>query len=84
MIKNKEEIIKENTEKIAHIVKNYIDELDTLSETNSFTIDAIEKMWENMDSNTKEIYRELGQEMIAQIDEKKIIKSKKANTSRKV
>jgi len=79
MIKNKEEIIRENTDKISQIVKNYVEELDTLSETRSFTIDAIEKMWECLDNDTKVIYREIGQEIISQIDEREIIKSKKAN-----
>jgi hypothetical protein len=33
MIKNKEKIIQENTEKIAQLVKSYVNGMDTLSET---------------------------------------------------
>jgi len=83
MIKNKDEIIKDNANKISDIVKTHVDELDVLSETSQFTIDNIEKMWDKLDKNAREIYREIGQEVIAQIDEKRIIKSKKANTGKK-
>ena len=83
MIKNKEELIQEKTEKIAEIVKNYVEEMDSLSDTDKFTIDNIEKMWENLDDSAKEIYREISQAVIAQINEKELIRSKKGNTKRK-
>ena len=41
MIKDKEKIIRENTEKIAQMVKTYVDEMDTLSDTDEFTIDNL-------------------------------------------
>ena len=83
MIKEKERIITEKTEKIAQLVKNYIDEIDTLSETENFTIDMIEKIWGKLDESTKDIYKEIGREIIEQIDERKMIRLKKANTQRK-
>ena len=70
MIKNKEQIIQENTEKIAQLVKAYVEEMDTLSETKEFTIDNIEKLWGEMDDSAKEVYREISREVIAQINEK--------------
>jgi hypothetical protein len=84
LIKNKEKIIQENTEKITQIVKIYIEEMDTLSETNEFTIDNIEKLWGEMDVYAKEVYREINREVIAQINEKEIIRSKKGNTKKRV
>ena len=83
MIKNKEQIIQENTEKIAQLVKAYVEEMDTLSDTKEFTIDNIEKLWGEMDDSAKEVYREISREVIAQINEKEIIRSKKGNTKRK-
>ena len=83
MIKEKEQIITEKTEKIAQLVKNYIDEIETLSETENLTIDMIEKIWGKLDESTKEIYKEIGREIIEQIDERKMIRLKKANTQRK-
>jgi hypothetical protein len=83
MIKNKEQIIQENTEKIAQLVKVYVEEMDTLSETKEFTIDNIEKLWEEMDDSAKEVYREISMEIIAQINEKEIIRSKKGSTKGK-
>ena len=50
-----------------------------MSETDSFTIDNIEKMWGELDESAKEIYREISKEVIAQVDERKIISSKKEN-----
>jgi len=83
MIKNKEGIIQEKTEKITQIVKAYVEDMDTLSESDAFTIDNIEKMWEGLDESAKEIYREISEEVIRQIDEREIIRSKKANMRRK-
>ena len=83
MIKNKDKIIQEKTEKISELVKTYVDEMDTLSGTNGFTIDNIEKMWEGLDEKTKEVYREISCEIIEQFDEKEIIRSKKTNTKQK-
>ena len=57
--------------------------MDILSETDKFTIDNIEQMWQRLDIRTKEIYREINREVIGQVNEKEIIKSKKANTKRK-
>ena len=83
MIRNKEKIIQENTEKIAQLVKSYVNEMDTLSGTQEFTIDNIERLWEEMDGSAKEVYREISREVIAQINEKEIIRAKKGNTERK-
>ena len=83
MIKEKDRIINEKTEKIAQLVRNYVNEIDTLSETENFTIDMIEKIWGKLDESTKDIYEEIGREIIEQIDERKMIRLKKANMRRK-
>ena len=83
MIKDKEKIIRENTEKIAQMVKTYVDEMDTLSDTDEFTIDNIEKLWGEMDDCAKEVYREINREIIVQINEKEIIRSKKGSMKKK-
>ena len=77
MIKNKEKIIQEKSEKIAEIVKNYVEEMDTLSGTDEFTIDNIEKLWGELDNNAKEICKEISREIIAQTNEKEMIRAKK-------
>ena len=84
MIKGKETIIAENTEKMSRLVRDYVEEMDALSETGNFTIDRIEKMWESLGANAEEVYREVSRKVIEQIDEKKAIKLKKVNTQRKV
>jgi hypothetical protein len=84
MIRDKERIIQEKTDKVSQIVKDYIEEMDTLSETDRFTIDNIEKLWEGLDESTREVYKEIGREIIEQIDERKAIRAKKVNTKRKV
>ena len=83
MIRNKEKIIQENTEKIAQLVKSYVNEMDTLSGTQEFTIDNIERLWGEMDGSAKEVYREISREVISQINEKEIIRVKKGNMKRK-
>jgi uncharacterized protein YabN with tetrapyrrole methylase and pyrophosphatase domain len=82
LIKNADKIVEEKTEKISQIVKAYVDEMNLLSETDGFTIDNIEKMWEELDERAREVYREISQALIEQLDEKEIIRSKKANTRR--
>jgi len=83
MIKNKEEIIKEKVNKAADIISSYVNEMDKLSETKEFTIDNIEKLWVKLDKDTSKIYKETSREIIAQMDEREIIRSKKANILRK-
>jgi len=84
MIRDKERIIQEKTDKVSQIVKDYIEEMDTLSETDRFTIDNIEKLWEGLDKSTREVYKEIGREIIEKIDERKAIRAKKVSTKRKV
>ena len=60
-----------------------MEEMDTLSGTYEFTIDNIEKLWVEMDGSTKEVYLEINREVIAQINEKEIIRLKKENTKKK-
>jgi hypothetical protein len=55
MIKNKESILQEKTGKLHECVKEYLDDMDVLSDTNDFTIDNIEKMWGNLESTTKQV-----------------------------
>ena len=77
MIKNKEKIIEEKTERIAQLVKTYVEDMDTLSDTTGFTIDNIEKLWAGVDECSREVYREISDEIIAQLNEKEIIRLKK-------
>ena len=79
MLKNKERMIREKTDEIAVQVKNYIDEMDNLSETNEFTISNIEAKWGLLEEFTKQVYREINNEIIKNFSEKEIIKSKKVN-----
>jgi len=79
VIKNKEKIIGEKAEKITQIVRQYVEGIDTLSETEDFTIDSIESRWSALDEHTKEVYRELNDEIIDQVNEKEIIRTKKEN-----
>jgi len=83
MIKNKEEIIQKHTEKIIEQVKIYVEEIDTLSETKGFRIEKIEKEWEKLEDKTKEVYKEINEELIRQMDEKEIIRIKKRNMGKK-
>ena len=83
MIKNKEKIIGDKAEKITQMVRLYVEGIDTLSETDEFTIDSIEKRWSTLDQHTKEVYRELNNEIIEQVNEKEIIRLKKGNTQEK-
>ena len=83
MIKNKEKIIKDKAEKINKKVKTYVDELDRISGTDEFNIDTIEEKWSELDEYTKQIYKEINDEIIEQINEKEIIKVKKKNMKKK-
>ena len=58
--------------------------MDSLSETDGFTIDNIEKMWEGLDETAREVYKEIGREIIEQIDEREMIRSKKSSTRRRM
>ena len=84
MLRNKERVKKEKTEEVADRLKNYIDDIDSLSQTDEFTIDNIEARWEELEESTSQIYRETNNELIDQFNEKDIIRSKKENMRRKV
>ena len=77
MIKNKEAILQEKSEKLYEYIKIYLDEMDCLSDTSDFTIDNIEKMWGDLEDSTKNIIKEINEDMISQVNEKAIIKAKK-------
>jgi len=83
MIKNKEAILQEKTEKLYEYVKIYLDDMDSLSDTSDFTIDNIEKMWGDLEDTTKQVLREINEDMISQINEKAIIKAKKKSMPKK-
>lgn len=83
MIKNKDRIIQEKTDKLTKRLKSYVDEMDDLSETNEFTIDNIEARWGELEAYTQKVYREVNDEIVRQFDEREIIRSKKANTQKR-
>ena len=83
MIKNKEEILQEKAEQIYSELSEYIDKMDNLSDTKEFTIDRIEKLWDELEISTKQIYREINAEIIKRLDERSIIKDKKKSTRKK-
>ena len=83
MIKNKDKLIQEKTDKLALRLRDYVYEMDELSGTDEFSIDEIEKRWGDLENYTKQIYREINDEIISQLSEKGIIKSKKGNTQPK-
>ena len=83
MIKNKERIIKEKTCRATELITSYVNELDKLSETGDFTIDNIEKLLGELDKGTSELYREASSEIIAQVNEKELIRSKKKSILRR-
>ena len=83
MIKDKERITQEKTEKVARRIKEYVNEMDALSETSEFNIERIEEKWGELDSYTKRVYKEINDEIVQQFNEKGIIKSKKGNTPKR-
>ena len=79
MLKDKERIIQEKTEKLAVQLKNYVDAMDALSDTEGFTIDIIEERWGELEEFTRKVYKEINDEIIKHYSEKEIIKSKKGS-----
>ena len=83
MIKNKERIIEDYSEKIIEEFKSYVEGMNTLSETDEFTVDNIEARWGKLEEYMKQVYTEVNNEIIHQLNERSIIRSKKASTKRK-
>jgi len=83
MIKNKEKIIEDCSEKIIKEFKSYVEGMDSLSETDEFTVDNIEARWGELEEYMKQIYIDVNNEIIQQLNERSIIRSKKSNTKRK-
>ena len=79
MLKDKNRILLENSSKIMDTLTSYVEEMDRLSGTKEFTIDNIEKLWDKLDNNTKEIYKTANREIMEQVNEKELISSKKEN-----
>ena len=80
MIKNKDKLIETQSKLITKKVADYINEIDQLSDTDEFTIDNIEKIWSQLDTDTRQIYTEANAELIRQASEKRLIRKKKTNT----
>ena len=83
MIRNKDEILHEKTDKLFEHIRTYLEYMDSLSDTSAFTIDNIEKMWGDLEYAAKQIIREINEDMIMQVDEKAIIKAKKKSMLKK-
>ena len=77
MIKNKEAILQEKTEKLYAHVKTYLDDMNNLSDSDNFTVDTIERMWGDLEDSAKQIIREINEDMISAVNEKQMIKIKK-------
>ena len=75
----------EAKQKLSQMIDSYMEELDReTSSPNGFpTIDQIEKTWGNLNSETSRLYAELTEKAISQINERKLIQSKKENMQRK-
>jgi hypothetical protein len=79
MLKNKEELrakIKENLDKKADA---FIDNLDSTSDTDEFTIDTIEDIMTRFNKESQDIVIASVNEAIASFDESKIITKKNKN-----
>jgi len=83
MIKNKDAILQEKADKLYEYLKVYIEDMDNLSDTSDFTIDNIERMWGNLEDTTKQVLREINEDMISQVNEKLLIKAKKKSMPKK-
>ncbi len=77
MIKNKDELIERQSKLITERVADYINEIDRLSDTDGFTIDNVEKIWSQLDTDTKQIYTKANAELVRQASEKELIRKKK-------
>lgn len=75
----------EAKQKLSQMIDSYIEELDReTSSPNGFpTIDQIEKTWGNLNSETSRLYAEITGKAISQINERKLVRSKKENMRRK-
>jgi len=82
MIKNKELILQEKTDKLYAHVKSYLDDMDSMSDTSDFTMDNIEITWGSLEDTVKQIIRELNEDMISAVNEKEVIKVKKKSMQR--
>ena len=78
MIMQKEKVKQENAEQLSGIIKNYIDEMDELSDSTDFTIDSVEEKWAKLVESTKLIYKEVNAQIIDRINEKQIIQKKES------
>ena len=83
MINNKEDIVENKSEELRQIIVAYADEMDKLSDTDAFTIDNIEKLWDGFGESAKEIFKETSRELISKVNEKEAIRLKKGNMKRK-
>ena len=75
----------EAKQKLSQMIDSYMEELDReTSSPNGFpTIDQIEKTWGNLNSETSRLYAELTEKAISQINERKLIQSKKESMQRR-
>lgn len=83
MLKEKEKLQRNKCRKISQLMTKYIDDFDKLSKSENFTIDEIEKLLSDLNVQSQEIYNETSNELINQLNERKMIQLKKKNMSKK-
>ena len=77
MIKDKEKLIECKSQLLVQQVTDYINKIDKLSDTDEFTIDNVEKIWEKLREETGKIYADTSTELLKYVNEKELIRKKK-------
>lgn len=80
MIYNKELIIEKGGEELKRKFSDYVNQIDRDLGTGNFTIDDFEDICSNFLDEHKEFVRQIGNELIYEFNEGKIIKKKERNT----
>lgn len=83
MIKDKEKLIECKSQLLVQQVTDYINKIDELSDTDEFTVDNVEKLWERLRDETGKIYADASTELLRHINEKELIRKKKTSTQLK-
>ena len=78
----KQEIAHDVVQDIRDSVNKFLDEFDdkTTDKSNFLTMDSLEELFRELDSETRKTYLNMVSNSISSIDEKELIKSKKASS----
>lgn len=85
LLDTSDELIQIKLTELERIIKEFKEKFEsgTSKPDNFITLNEIEKLWGDLNSQTGNLYSDMVQQLMGMVDERDIVRKKKENTSKK-